>query len=135
MTGDVRNPDARRQPGAAPAKGDAWEQIMHSSWSQAVRWLAAVALVIGNWAITARPGALAAWLPVIIISVVLVVPDVHSIAFGGVELELRRTKEEVAELRHEVTMLQAVTTNVFPVDVAAAIKAVGELREQVGARR
>jgi hypothetical protein len=53
-----------------------------------------------------NPGSFAGWIPVIIVSVVLLLPDVETVAFGGVKLEMRRTQEEVADLRAQLTLLK-----------------------------
>jgi hypothetical protein len=113
-------------------RGDFWAQLRQGSCSQALRWLTVVGLAVGRWATTSRPGELGTWLPVIIVSVALLLPEVRGIAIGGLRLDLSRTREEVAELRGKVSVLQQVTTNIMPIDLAAAIRAMGEeVRAQV----
>lgn len=53
-----------------------------------------------------KPGSFSGWVPVIIISVVLLLPDADSIAFGGMKLEMRRTRSEVAGLRQQIGLLR-----------------------------
>ncbi|MGO8956553.1 MAG: hypothetical protein ACLQFR_04160 [Streptosporangiaceae bacterium] len=105
-----------------------WQRALGSGAGQAVRWLVVLALVVGHWLVTVlgpvtghghwlttaslvfgqkgNPGSFTGWVPVIVISVLLLLPDADSVAFGGVKLEMRRTREEVTGLRSQVTNLQ-----------------------------
>lgn len=111
------------------AKADNWWQRgLRSGTGQAVRWLLVLALLLAHWLVTAlgpvtghahwlttgslvfgqkgSPASFGGWVPVIIVSLLLLLPDADSIAFGGVKLEMRRTREEVTGLRDQVTNLQ-----------------------------
>ena len=61
--------------------------------------------MLWRWAAGA-PNDFTGWLPVVIVAVVLLLPDADSIAFGEVKLEMRRTREDVAVLRQQITNLQ-----------------------------
>jgi hypothetical protein len=82
-----------------------WQRAVHSGAGQAARWLAVLGLVIWRWQ-TGAPSSLTGWVPVAVVALVLLLPDAESVAFGGVRLELRRTREEIAGLRQQVTQLQ-----------------------------
>lgn len=78
---------------------------MAAGYGQAIRWLAVLGLVLWQW-VSGPPLAFTGWLPVLIVSVLLLLPDADSVAFGGVKLEIRRTREEVTQLRSQMTNLQ-----------------------------
>lgn len=82
-----------------------WQRAVHSSPGQAVRWLAVLGLVLWRWA-DGAPSGFMGWLPVLIVSVLLLLPDADSVAFAGVKLEMRKAREEVAGLRQQVAQLQ-----------------------------
>jgi hypothetical protein len=105
-----------------------WLRGARSGPGQAIRWLLVLALTVGHWLVTTlgslhghglwltragmvlgqrgNPGSFAGWVPVIIISVVLLLPDVETVAFGGVKLEMRRTQAEVADLRAQLALVK-----------------------------
>lgn len=121
-------PEGNEPPRPAEAKPNWWQQALRSGTGQAIRWLLVLILLLGHWLVTTlgpitghghwltsaslvfgqkgNPGNFAGWVPVIIISVLLLLPDLESVAFGGVKLEMRRTREEVAGLRDQITNLQ-----------------------------
>jgi hypothetical protein len=105
-----------------------WQRAIRGGWGQSIRWLLVLALLLGHWLVTSlgpvtghehwltsaslvlgqkgNPGSFSGWAPVIILSVLLLLPDVESVAFGGVKLEMRRTREEVEGVRQQLTNLQ-----------------------------
>jgi hypothetical protein len=93
--------------GAGQATGEPswWQRAVRSGWGQAIRWLAVLGLVLWRWA-AGLPSGLTGWVPVLAVSLLLLLPDVSSVAFAGVRLEMRRAREEVAALRQQVTQLQ-----------------------------
>jgi hypothetical protein len=123
-----------------------WLRGLRSGTGQAVRWLLVLAVVVGHWLATVlgpvtghgrwltdgslvfgqkgNPGSFSGWVPVVIISVVLLLPDVDSIAFGGMKLEMRRTRSEVAGLRQQIGLLsiqsQHTAVNVIVTGLATA---------------
>jgi hypothetical protein len=94
-----------------------WERAVRSGTGQAVRWFAVLGLVLGRW-VAGLPSGFAGWVPVLILSVLLLLPDADSIAFGGVKLEMRRAREEVAGLRQQVTQLQVAQARAAGIGVA-----------------
>jgi hypothetical protein len=82
-----------------------WQKAVRSGWGQAARWLAVLGLVLWRWA-EGLPSDFKGWVPVLIISVLLLLPDADSVAFGGVKLEMRQTREEVAGIRQQIMQLQ-----------------------------
>jgi hypothetical protein len=91
--------------GDLAAEPNWWLRAVRSGTGQAIRWLAVLGLVVWRWAAGA-PSGFSGWLPVLIIVVLLLLPDADTVAFGGVQLEMRRTREEVTGLREQVTNLQ-----------------------------
>jgi hypothetical protein len=93
--------------GTEPAadKPNWWQRGVRSGMGQAIRWLAVLGLVLWRWA-AGLPSGFTGWVPVLIVSVLLLLPDADSVAFAGVKLEMRRAREEVAALRLQVTQLQ-----------------------------
>jgi len=91
--------------GPAADKTNWWQRVVRSGTGQAVRWLAVLGLVLWRWA-DGLPSGFAGWVPVLIVSVLLLLPDADSVAFAGVKLEMRRAREEVAGLRQQVAQLQ-----------------------------
>jgi hypothetical protein len=113
---------------AGAEKPNWWLRGARSGPGQAIRWLLVLALTVGHWLVTTlgplhnhglwltragmvlgqrgNPGSFAGWVPVIIISVVLLLPDVETVAFGGVKLEMRRTQAEVADLRDQLALVK-----------------------------
>ncbi len=61
--------------------------------------------MLWRWA-AGVPSGFSGWLPILIIAVLLLLPDAESVAFGGVTLEMRRTREEITGLRQQVMQLQ-----------------------------
>jgi hypothetical protein len=120
-------PKDNSTPRPAEAELNWWQQALRSGTGQAIRWLLVLILLVGHWLVTTlgpiaghghwlttgsqvfgqkgNPGNFAGWVPVIIISVLLLLPDLESVAFGGVKLEMRRTREEVTDLREQITNL------------------------------
>lgn len=109
-----------------------WQRLVHSGWGQAVRWLAVLGLVLGRWA-AGQPASFAGWVPVLIISVLLLLPDADSVAFGGVKLEMRQTREEVAGLRQQVTQLQVAQARSGAIGTFSLATDNPEVAREVGA--
>lgn len=142
--------DAAKDPKAPKADGSTrWDRVVRSSAGQAMRWLAVLILLLGHWLVTmlgpitghahwlttaslvfgqkGNPGSFAGWVPVIIISLLLLLPDAESVAFGTVKLQMRQTREEVTGLRDQVTTLHA-TVHATQLQVAkASALSIGQL--------
>jgi hypothetical protein len=119
---------AKAREAAKKAKPNWWLRAVRSGAGQAIRWLLVLSLVVGHWLVTVlgpvtghghwlttaslvfgQKGAtsgFAGWVPVIVISVVLLLPDADSVAFGGVKFEMRQTREAVEQLRQEIQQTQ-----------------------------
>ena len=70
-----------------------------------VRWLAAAHVLTGNWAAgvpQSTTGYVLTFLPVGL----LILPEVNSLAFGGLKVEMRKAQEEVSKLEEQVHQLQ-----------------------------
>jgi hypothetical protein len=92
--------------GAVPLGGaNWWQQAIHSGTGEAVRWVAALGLVVWRW-LAGPPANLGGWLPVLILAVFLLLPDVRSVEFRGLKLEMRQAREDIAGLRQQITQLQ-----------------------------
>lgn len=111
-----------------------WQRALTCGSGQAIRWLAALGLVLWRWADDA-PADWEAWIPVAAIVVFLLIWDLGSISVGGVRLELRRTKEKVDGLATQMASLSesvassraaaigAISINLDSPDAAAAFAA------------
>lgn len=82
-----------------------FQRVVRSGTGQAVRWAAVLGLVLWRWA-AGIPSDFIGWLPVLILALLFLLPDADSVAFGGVKLEMRQAREEVAGLRQQVMQLQ-----------------------------
>jgi hypothetical protein len=91
--------------GGREARPNWLQRAVHSGTGQAIRWGAVLGLVLWRWA-AGVPSGFSGWLPILIIGVLLLLPDAESVAFGGVTLEMRRTREEITGLRQQVMQLQ-----------------------------
>jgi hypothetical protein len=108
-----------------------WQRAVRSAPGQAARWLAVLGLVIWRWQ-SGVPRDFTGWLPVLIVAVVLLLPDAESVAFGGVRIEMRRTREEIAGLRQQVMQMQITQASaVGPVFGNDAIEALFGLGRRV----
>jgi hypothetical protein len=70
-----------------------------------VRWLAAAHVVAGGWAAAVpqnATGYVLTFLPVLL----LILPEVNSLAFGGLKVEMRKTQGEVGKLGDQIHQLQ-----------------------------
>jgi hypothetical protein len=82
-----------------------WRQSRDLAPLPLYRWLIVVGLLIWRWA-AGIPSSINGWLGVLVISVVMILPDAASIAFGGLQIEMRQAKEQVADLKQQVSQLQ-----------------------------
>jgi hypothetical protein len=115
-----------------------WEQVVRSGWGQAIRWFAVLGLVLWRWA-AGVPSDFTGWLPALIVVLLLLLPDADSVAFGGVKLDMRRTREEVTGLRSQVMNLQVAQASATGGSVhqtfilaAAAVPAETKANEDAG---
>lgn len=119
-------------PARAPEELNWWQRAVHSGTGQAVRWVAVLGLVLGRW-VAGVPSSFTGWLPVLILAVLLLLPDADSVAFGGVQLEMRRTREEVAGLRNEVMQFQVAQARASSIGELQLVTDNPEAARQFGA--
>jgi hypothetical protein len=118
---------------------DDWRRDHHTAPLPLLRWLAALAIAIWYWVKTGTPQSATAWadtwLPAVVIILVLVLPDAASVTFGGLKLEMRRTQEDVAALRQQITLMsvqtqrQRLDVNVINNPAVAGVAAAGAAAE------
>lgn len=72
---------------------------------QFIRWLAALGTVIGDWLKSNGTQSAAAYVPVLVVVALLLLPDAQSIAVAGLKFE--RLKSEVATQQQAVARLSA----------------------------
>jgi hypothetical protein len=72
---------------------------------QAARWTAVLGLILWRWA-SGWPSAATGWVPVAVVALLFLLPDAGSVAFGGVTIEIRRTREDLQTLTGQVLHLQ-----------------------------
>ncbi len=111
-----------------PAKPNWWQRAVHSGIGQAARWLAVLGLVIWRWQ-AGVPSTFIGWLPVLVVGVLLLLPEAESVEFAGVKLEMRRTKQEVANLRQQVTQLQVTQLQAAQAGAIGAVFGNDAIRE------
>lgn len=75
------------------ADADAWRKLRDDAPFRLLRWLGALGVVIGTWVIQGTPHSAIAWLPVLGVVVLLVLPDASSIAFGGFTWQARQAAD------------------------------------------
>jgi hypothetical protein len=94
-----------------------------------LRW-AGIALTGIIYAAAGAPTRLGDWLWAAVIGGALLLPDVAGFGVAGVRVDLRKTREEVASLRNEVSSRSAATANitiapeVFQTAIRASFRAV-----------
>jgi hypothetical protein len=109
----MRRRAVRRALGAAwrrPVAIDAeWRKAHSTAPLPLLRWLGALGVVIWFWDKTGASHSasafLTAWLPALVLVLVLVLPDAASVTFGGLKVEMRRTREEVAGLNQKIMLM------------------------------
>jgi hypothetical protein len=70
-----------------------------------IRWLTAAHVFSGRWAATV-PQTTAAYVLTFLPVVLFILPEVGSITFGGLKIEMRRTQAEVSKLGDQIHLLQ-----------------------------
>lgn len=76
------------------ADTDAWRNVSDSPPFRLIRWLGVLGLVIGFWGANGNPRSATAWLPVLAVGVLLLLPDAASISVGGLTWKARQDKAE-----------------------------------------
>ena len=97
---------ATAEAGRKVARTDAqWQQSRDMAPLPLYRWLVVIGLLAWRWA-AGIPNNIDGWLGVLAICLVLVLPDAASIAVGGLKIEMRQAKEEVANLKQQMFQMQ-----------------------------
>jgi hypothetical protein len=76
---------------------DEWRRLRDDAPLRFVRWLGALGLLIGAWDVMGTPKTAIAWLPVLGILAVLLLPDASSIGFGGFSYQVRQAAEQATK--------------------------------------
>jgi hypothetical protein len=87
----------------------AWQQLREDAPLRFTRWLLTLALVCASWAVLGIPHTSSAWLPVLGIGVLLLLPDASKITLFGVSYEARQA---AAEARHDAERAQEILLTV-----------------------
>jgi hypothetical protein len=97
----------------------AWQEKRDTAPLPLLRWSGAVGAFAGQWiaGIPANPGG---WVCPGVIAALLILPDAGSITFGGMKVEMRKTKEEVGQAREEVEKLETQVQQLQVQQAAAA---------------
>ena len=77
-----------------------------------LRWLAIVGIGLAWWANGSATSSLKEWVPYVVIAGVLVLPDIAGFAVGGLRLDLKQAKDEIAALRVRVDLRQIQTGDI-----------------------
>ena len=76
-----------------------------------MRWFAVLGIALAWWAQGAVTSPLHAWLPYVVIAGALVLPDVAGFAIGGLRVDMREARREIAQLRQEVNAQARATAS------------------------
>jgi hypothetical protein len=109
---------------------DAWRRLRDGAPFRFVRWLAALGIVGFTWYLGGTPKSAVAWLPVLVVVVLLLLPDASSVAFGGFIWQAREAADEAKQARDEVT----ATTSKIEVILRTGTEAGGAAGESAQAR-
>jgi ABC-type multidrug transport system fused ATPase/permease subunit len=90
-----------------------------------VHWLLASGYKVGRWA-TGVPHTTIGYVPVFLVIFLLIVRDLDSIAFGGLRLDMRRTRDEMASLTNVMQQRQSQGQNLYVNDVEAMVTALAK---------
>ena len=96
-------PDEHKAPKLRPVR--AWLYDMTSPQWSLLRWCLVLLLILGRVA-DGDPFTIRSWLGVLAVSAVLMLPNIASIAFAGMRLDLSHTQEQLGEVRRQVQHLQ-----------------------------
>jgi hypothetical protein len=70
-----------------------------------LRWVAVIVLIAVRVA-DGDPTKVQSWIGIMAICAALILPDIASLAFGGVKVELRQQQEELDEAKRQIRQLQ-----------------------------
>jgi hypothetical protein len=73
---------------------DAWRKLRDDAPLRFTRWLGALVVISVAWDVLGIPHRATAWLPVLAIVVLLLLPDASSIAFGGFTYQARQAADQ-----------------------------------------
>lgn len=88
----------------------AWRKLRDDAPFRFVRWLGALGVVIGTWGIRGTPHSAIAWLPVLGLVILLILPDASSIAFGGFTWQAREAADKAVAASEKA---ERIAVNVY----------------------
>lgn len=94
---------------------DAWRKLRDDAPLRFVRYLGALGVVVGAWDVMGTPHSATAWLPVLVVVLLLLLPDASSIAFAGFAWQARQAADEAikaSETARETASRLELTVNV-----------------------
>jgi len=96
---------------------DKWREIRDGAPLKFIRWLTAVGVVSLTWYLAGTPKSAVAWLPALVIVLLLLLPDASGIAFAGFSWQAReaadqakRARDEAAETRSKIEIIFRTAT-------------------------
>jgi hypothetical protein len=122
-----------------------WKKVRENAPMRTARWAAAIAVVAVRWAVAGTPASAVAWIPPIVIVLLLILPDAESVGLGAFtykaqkqadRLESEREKaEDVAQVLSAGAQAGAAVTSAAQARTEAAVPAGGNLRRSLGLER
>src|SRR2546429_8533526 len=94
---------------------DAWRKLRDDAPLRFVRYLGALGVVVGAWDVMGTPQSATAWLPVLVVVLLLLLPDASSIAFAGFAWQARQARDEAikaSETARETASRLELTLNI-----------------------
>jgi hypothetical protein len=94
---------------------DAWRKLRDDAPFRFIRYIGALGIVIGTWDVLGTPHSATAWLPVLVIVLLLLLPDASSIAFAGFAWQARQAADEAikaSEIARDTASQLELTVNV-----------------------
>ncbi|SRR5258708_23232125 len=102
---------------------DAWRNLRDDAPLRVTRWLLALATVGASWDVLGIPEKATAWLPVLGIVVLLLLPDASAITFGGFTYQSRMAAAEAKEAAETVREVKLTIEVAREVGEAAVVSA------------
>jgi cytochrome c-type biogenesis protein CcmH/NrfG len=86
---------------------DVWRRLRDDAPFRFARWLAAVTTVAADWHLNGNPKSAVAWLPVLAVVMLLLLPDASSIALGGFSWQTRHAVDQPRRDAQQLKRAQA----------------------------
>ncbi len=91
-----------------------------------MRWFAVLGIALAWWANGAPTSLLGAWLPYAVIAGVLILPDLAGFAVGGLRVDMREARDEIARLRQDVNAQARATASASVGPITTIVREVRE---------